>query len=223
MTTIKQWSQMSGKEQTIWLEKNRSGRSRRKDKLVFGVGVNDATYQVGALIGGDSVKCPAYTNWCAMIRRCYSGEYIKSRPNFQNVTVSKEWHHFMDFRSWWIENYVDGFCLDKDLIGDGLEHSPSKCIFVPNLINTFTSNNWASRGSHLVGTLWVGSRGKFRAFCSNPITGKQESLGYFREEFDAHLAWRTRKLELALELKPKMDEIDQRIYPRVVEIINNAK
>ena len=52
---------------------------------------------------------------------------------------------------------------------------------------------------------------------------KVEHLGLFKTPEAAHLAWKARKLELALELKPKMDEIDLRIYPRIVEIINNAK
>ena len=50
-----------------------------------------------------------------------------------------------------------------------------------------------------------------------------EHLGYFDTPEAAHAAWLKRKLELALELKPKMDEIDLRIYPRVIEIINNSK
>ena len=59
-------------------------------------------------------------------------------------------------------------------------------------------------------------------WCVKP-NGRSQHLGYFDTPEAAHLAWRNRKLELALELKPKMDEIDTRIHPRVVEIIRNAK
>ena len=63
----------------------------------------------------------------------------------------------------------------------------------------------------------------FQARCKNPITGAREHLGYFSNSETAHLAWRARKLGLALDLKPRMDEIDQRIYHRVVEIIMKAR
>ena len=39
----------------------------------------------------------------------------------------------------------------------------------------------------------------------------------------AHQAWRNRKLKIAAELKSKMDDIDVRIYPRIIEIISNSK
>lgn len=37
-----------------------------------------------------------------------------------------------------------------------------------------------------------------------------------------HTAWLNRKLEIALELKPEMDEIDLRIYPNVIGIIKST-
>lgn len=55
----------------------------------------------------------------------------------------------------------------------------------------------------------------------NPYTKKNDNLGYFDNELDAHSAWLTRKLEIALDLKPEMDEIDLRIYLNVVEIIKS--
>ena len=39
----------------------------------------------------------------------------------------------------------------------------------------------------------------------------------------AYQAWRNRKLKIAAELKSKMDDIDVRIYPRIIEIISNSK
>jgi len=63
----------------------------------------------------------------------------------------------------------------------------------------------------------------YLARCSNLSTGKDEVLGFFNSELEAHLAWRKRKLELALELKPKMNKIDLRIYPNVVTVITNAR
>jgi hypothetical protein len=51
--------------------------------------------------------------------------------------------------------------------------------------------------------------------------GKQESLGLYATPTEAHYAWKKYKLALAKERKNAMDEIDIRIYPNVVTIINS--
>ena len=41
--------------------------------LVYGFGINDATYVVNDQESGRQIVCPFYQKWHAMIRRCYSG------------------------------------------------------------------------------------------------------------------------------------------------------
>lgn len=225
MITMQEWKAMSCNDKTTWLEDNclASNMSLAKRGLVFGVGVNDAHYCTNLKIDGRNIRCPSYMAWAGMLGRAYSQNEHKRHPAYIGVTVCKDWHFFMSFRKWWIENQVDGWDLDKDILSDAREYSNHTCLFVPQWLNKFTADRGASRGEWPIGVDFQKCSGRFLARCCNPITKKQENLGRFNSPEEAHLAWRTRKLDLALELKPKMDEIDLRIYPRVVEIINNAK
>ena len=224
MITMQEWKAMSGKERTLWLHENRQvnefGGPR---KPLFGVGVNDAPYRTRPIIDGKQVTCQAYIAWSAMLKRVYSAKYHAKRPTYSGVKVCDGWHSFMSFREWWLENQTDGFDLDKDILSDAGIYSPETCIFVPAWLNSFTLDRGSLRGVYPIGVAFHKGTGRFQAGCRNPMSKKREQLGYFDTPEEAHLAWRTRKLELALELKPKMDEIDLRIYPRVIEIINNAK
>ena len=225
MITMQEWKAMGEKERTLWLEENTelSRRAKSLRGLVEGVGINDAQYCVAPGIDGKTVLCPAYMSWRNMLTRAYSTKFHAKHPTYSGVTVCDDWHLFMSFREWWLGNYADGFALDKDILSDDGVYSPETSIFIPAWLNLFTTDNGASRGAYPIGVSFHKGKGRFRALCSNPITKKREHLGYFDTPEAAHLAWRTRKLDLALELKPKMDEIDIRIYPRVIEIINNAK
>lgn len=225
MITIQEWKTMSGKEQTLWLEENAelSRRSESQRGWVEGVGVNDAPYCVSPGIDGKRVICPAYSAWKEMLVRAYSEKYLTKRPTYLGVKVCYEWHRFSTFRAWWIHNQVDGWHIDKDILSDSREYSPETSIFVPVWLNTFTVDRGACRGDHPIGVNFDTRSGKFRSTCSNLMAKKQEHLGLFHTTEAAHAAWLNRKLELAIELKPRMDEIDLRIYARVVEIINNAK
>lgn len=216
---------MSGLEQTLWMEDRfpAGATSLRNRKMVFGVGINDATYCVQPVIDGKQANCPAYRAWKHVLERACSSKWHARKPTYIGVVVCDEWHSFSSFRLWWIENQVDGWHIDKDMLSDDGAYSPEACIFVPQWLNKFTIDSCASRGEFPVGVCLDKRCGRFRSQCCNPITKKQESLGYFGTPEEANLAWMARKLELALELKPSMDEIDLRIYPRVVDIINNAK
>ena len=225
MITIQEWKTMSGKEQTLWLEKNTESSERDESRigLVQGVGINDAHYCTKSRVDGKRVVCQAYNTWKSMLKRSYSNKFHEKHETYRGVSVCEEWHSFMPFREWWIDNQGDGLALDKDLLSDAGVYSPETCIFVPAWLNTFTTDRGAARGVYPIGVNFDKRSGKFRSTCSNPIAKKQEYLGLFNTPEAAHLAWRTRKMELALELRPKMDEIDLRIYARVVEIINNAE
>ena len=225
MITISEWKAMSGKEQTLWLEGNTelSRRSESQRGMVKGVGVNDAPYCITHLMDGKQVSCPAYIAWESMLKRAYSNKFHEKYKTYKSVSVCEEWHSFMSFRKWWIENKVDGWEVDKDILSDSGVYSPETCVFVPSWLNSFTIDCGAARGAYPIGVTLHNGTGRFRARCSNPVSKKLEHLGIFHTPEEANLAWRARKLELALELKPKMDEIDIRIYPRVIEIINNAK
>ena len=192
-------------------------------KLKYGVGLNDSDYLTQPSIGGARVRCPAYSAWCEVIKRGYCSKYKAKYPTYEGVVVCNNWLEFSNFREWFINNHIDSYELDKDLLFVGNRvYSPKFCVFVPNWVNAFTTDCSANRGDYKIGVHWDISNNSFRSRCSNPKTKKREHLGLFKTEHEAYNAWLKRKLELALELKPEMDIIDLRIYTNIVEIIKSA-
>ncbi len=183
----------------------------KPQKLVFGVGINDADYvtqkneTIGYVNGKRKLKqvwvCPYYKAWKSMLVRCYSKKYQERKPTYKGCSVSAEWHSFSNFKAWMEKQDWEGKELDKDLLFKGNKvYSAETCVFVTPLVNTFTSDRGAARGEWLIGVCWDKDRKKFMSKCSNPFTKKIEKLGRFTSEQEAHNAWIKRKLELAHEL-----------------------
>lgn len=145
-----------------------------------------------------------YQAWKAMISRCYDKKTQENHPTYMGCKVSEEWHNFQNFAEWFRENYPDDgldYDIDKDMkkIGNKI-YSPDCCMFISRVSNRFITDCSASRGEFMIGVSLIVKKGLFRSCCRNPITRKQEFLGLFSREIDAHLAWRNRKSEIATEL-----------------------
>ena len=191
--------------------------------LVYGVGVNDADYAVTQCVKGKTVRCQAYRAWSGMLERCYSAKLHERRKTYAGVTVCAEWRSFMSFRSWWAENGVKGWQLDKDLLTDSREYSPESCIYIPAWLNSFTIDCAARRGDLPVGvSLEARNVNKYKARCRHP-SGVSEYLGNYSLPIEAHNAWINRKLGIADELKGEMDKINPRIYQRVIQLIERKR
>jgi hypothetical protein len=174
---------------------------RKKAKLVYGIGTNDADYVTQPLINGKQVVCPFYLAWADMLKRCYSSKLQAERPTYIGCSVVPEWLSFMTFRAWMIGQDWQGRELDKDILVPGNKvYGPQTCIFISNGLNNFTTDSASSRGEFPIGVYWNKQSGKFRAQCCNPFTGKREHLGLFTCPNEAHEAWRSRKHELALQI-----------------------
>ena len=180
-------------------------------KMVYGVGINDAGYVVkkfetiGCIDGKQKRKkvweCPYYRAWGSMLDRCYSAKLQKRRPTYAGCSVSEEWLTFSNFKAWMKMQDFEGKHLDKDILFEGNKvYSSDTCVFVTQSVNNFTNENGALRGEWLIGVHWDKKSEKFRAMCSNPLSGEREHLGYFVSEQQAHEAWLKRKLALAHEL-----------------------
>ena len=180
-------------------------------KLVCGVGLNNADYavqkfkQLGYVDGKKKMKkvwtCLYYQTWVDMLKRCYSAKHQEKRPTYIGCTVSEDWLTFSNFKNWMEGQDFEGMRLDKDILFEGNKvYSAETCVFVTQTVNSFTTDSGATRGVWLIGVNWHKKTGKFRAQCSNPFTKKNEHLGYFTTEIEAHEAWLKRKIKLAHEL-----------------------
>lgn len=89
-------------------------------RTVSGVGVNDV------------YKCDSkiYLAWRNMIDRCYNKKH-KFYKDYgeKGVKVACEWKKLSNFKSWFEQNYIEGYQLDKDF-GGGKLYSPETCVFV---------------------------------------------------------------------------------------------
>ena len=195
-------------------------------KLVQGVGVNDADYAIqkfetiGYVDGKQKQKlvwvCPFYRVWIHMLERCYSTKYQERQPTYVECIVSDNWLKFSNFKAWMMTQNWEGQQLDKDILFEGNKiYSPETCVFVTQAVNKFTTDRGAARGKWLIGACWHKQTEKFRARCRNPFTKKQEYLGLFTCEQQAHEAWLTRKIELAHELAAVQTD------PRVAKALIN--
>ena len=198
---------------TTPLPKGQGSRAKlvKPRKLVYGVGVNDADYAVAEFVtvgyvGGKRKQkkvwaCPYYGVWADMLKRCYSTKYQEGSPTYVGCTVAVKWLKFSNFKAWMEKQDFECKQLDKDLLFEGNKvYAPDTCVFVTQMVNSFTNDQGARRGERLIGMHWNKEKSKFQVQCCNPFTKKQEHLGYFICEQEAHQAWRKRKDELAHEL-----------------------
>lgn len=190
-----------------------------KKATVYGVGINDADYLITEerkIDGKWKVvwTCPYYKVWTHMLERCYSERFHNKNPTYVGCTVAEEWKIFSNFRSWMEAQCWEGKQLDKDLLEEGnKEYGPDKCVFIPQLINTFMSDCGAARGDLPIGVSRNG--GNYMTKCSNPFTKKQEYLGRFSCPEEAHLAWKAKKAGHAMMLAE--EQTDERVKKALVE------
>lgn len=180
-------------------------------KSVYGVGICEKGKHQARKSGKDS---KSYKTWHGMLERCYSNACQEKHPTYIGCSVCDEWLEFQVFADWYEENYPkDGarYFIDKDLkvLGNKI-YSPELCLMVSSVVNNFTIDSGAARGAYMIGVCFCKSRGNFLSQCRNPLTGKGQNLGYFKDELSAHLAWRKRKSELAYELAMIQDNTDVR-------------
>ena len=109
-------------------------RAKSLKRLVYGIGVNDADYQVTPTVDGKIICCPYYTRWHDMIERCYSNR--EKYSSYHDCFVCEGWLLFSNFKEWMKKQKWKGMDLDKDLSSFGnLMYSPESCLFLKPEIN----------------------------------------------------------------------------------------
>lgn len=181
-------------------------RKHTKKKLVYGVGINDADYETqrSGFGGMPAWRCPFYRKWSAMLERCYSERCLSKRPSYVGCYVCDEWLLFSSFKKWMECQDWAGKSLDKDLLIHGNKvYSPETCCFIDKKLNSFITDRKAGRGDLMLGVSFDAESKKFKAECSNTIFGFKstgKNLGRFDREIDAHVAWKSRKHDIACKL-----------------------
>lgn len=184
----------------------------RRSKL-YGVGVNDSDYITQKLTNGGREICPFYARWRDMLRRCYSEKFQATAKTYIGCSVHPDWHSFMAFRAWMVEQNWYGKVLDKDLLVQGNKvYSPFTCIFVTVQVNNFLLDNACNRGRFPVGVYWQPDRRKYAAQCKSLGRG-YIPLGRFDTVEDASAAYISYKAKMAIELAERQDD------PRVSEAL----
>lgn len=178
------------------------GMDARKS-LVFGVGVNDLYGECGTV---------AHSTWSQMLLRCYSDVMRDKFPTYSDVTVCEKWHKFSNFKSWFDENYVEGYALDKDIILKGNRlYSPETCCFVPREINTIFTKNNSNRGDLPIGV----KRNHKKFSASFGKRGKESFIGTYATAQEAFLAYKKAKESHIKEIAAEYysdGRISKRVY-----------
>jgi hypothetical protein len=202
--------------------------SKKKNKLVFGVGINDAEYSINhritvGRVNGKQVqkelwKCPYYVKWADMLKRCFSEKYKAKYPTYQDCTCVPEWVYFSKFRQWVDEQPNKDWqnCeLDKDLlVCDNKVYGPETCVFINKQVNYFTLSKKGQRGQFMLGVVGITPSGKYRSGCQSPFTKSRRGCDTrHATELEAHKAWQAKKHEYACQLADLQED------PRVAEAL----
>jgi hypothetical protein len=79
----------------------------------------------------------AYSCWATMFKRCYSENWLSKYPTYKDAEICDDWLVFSNFLGWYTSNYIEGWQLDKDLLGDEKLYSAENCCFIPPEVNKF--------------------------------------------------------------------------------------
>lgn len=158
-------------------------------RTVYGVGINDSTYQVSVTENSKEVwRCPFYKQWKNMLARCYSPAYLKQDTKRERGSVDSRWWSFMAFREWMINQDWENKALDKDLLIKGNQHySPETVLFVDRAINALICERRQETGIKGVYKNGSGWRAVVTQFDE---LGKSKQLSKtFRSKEEAHSAF----------------------------------
>lgn len=186
-------------------------------KLVSGKGI----YEKGEFKATENGKVTReYNLWTSMLERAYCMKYREKRPNYEGAEVSDSWLHFQQFAKDINDmigfNSKDGkrhYSLDKDLLFEGnKKYSKENCVFLPNKINTFISQE---RDVNNLGVYPIYNR--FKALIT--VDGKVKNLGHYEDVEDAKRAYNDARIKYRKELAEKYkNQIDERAYKKLSDV-----
>ena len=203
------------------MKKGRKGVPRldaRREPL--GGAILDVDYCV---MNGD-VGIPSYAAWKQMLARCYCESYVKKTPTYKDAEVCDEWKRFSAFKEWFDEHYIDGYCLDKDILVKGNKvYSPQTCCFVPNEINALLIKHDSKRGKYPIGVSKHGNK-----YCARVNKYKEGSvwIGTYNtpeEAFNAYKDAKEKYIQQQAKLYYNNGKITKLVYNALLNYRVNIK
>ncbi len=96
--------------------------------------------------------------------------------------------------------------LDKDILFHGNKvYSAMACVFVSSEINKLLNSNDSARGEYKLGVYFKKENNKFLARCSDGA-GKRIHLDYYKNEDEAHEAYKKYKYKLISDIASQQTE-----------------
>ena len=190
--------------------------SRKKNRLIYGWGINDVDYDVykTEIVHGKQKivwVCPYYRKWRHILERCLDLKLQQKCPTYKFCTVCDEWRYLSNFIRWVNSQPNKGWqsCQpDKDILFEGNKcYSPETVVFISGKVNNFILDSGKSRGGYMIGVSYYPKRKKnpYLANCNNPFGGKGY-IGGFSTELEAHKAWQAKKHEYACMLADMQED-----------------
>lgn len=181
--------------------------------IIFGVGYIGIRRNYGKI----SSKNKAYKTWYNMLRRCYDNKSFKKHPTYSDCYVCEEWKCFANFEKWFDENYIEGYCLDKDILFKlNKIYSPQTCCFVPNEINCLFTKRQNKRGDLPIGVCYSESKRRYKV--SFTRGAKRFYIGYYSTQEEAFQAYKEAKESWIKEVANKWKD---KLAPNVYEALMN--
>lgn len=172
---------------------------------LYGVGINDAPYEVVTRTGHGFNRCPFYVIWASVMARCYSPVEKRKNPTYQECTSTDEWMKFSNFKLWMESQDWQGNALDKDIIVPGNTiYGPEFCCFVPQWINNLVTYHKTPPNGLPRGVAFHKAARKYQAGFA--IKGKRQHLGLFFTVEDASKAYNKAKAEYIRKVADELDD-----------------
>lgn len=156
----------------------------------------------------------AYSRWVDMLRRCYDPKVHEKHPTYKDCIVCNEWLNFQTFAKWFYENYIESWCLDKDiLLKNNKEYSPKTCCFVPQELNKIILRDDKLNREYPIGVRKQGS--KFQASFSNNLG--RNYIGTYGTPEEAFFAYKNAKENYIINTANlHKDKLSQQSYKALI-------
>lgn len=132
--------------------------------------------------------------------------------SYKDCKISDEWADPGNFTKWYDANYIDGWEIDKDLLGwEDKIYSKETCCFLPPRLNLFMVNLRGVFEGKYKGWYYRERDGVFVATVSD-TSNRKIHLGHFRTSDDAKIAYVNGKFRV---LDSILIDYDKTLSPKI--------